>query len=98
MTEVLPYARIGRIPSPTVRHPAAPPDGISAQAVAGTEAAELGASGVRMVAELTGVADDTIRRGSAFDALIEPVTLGDPMSALRWTSTSTRKLTAELRA
>ena len=35
---------------------------------------------------------------AAFDALIDPVTLGDPMSALRWTSKSIRKLTAELRA
>ncbi len=97
----------------------------------GAEAAELGGGGVRVVAGLTGVADDTVRRGrteaqapvevvpgrsrkpgggrkraethdeglaSAFDALIEPVTLGDPMSALRWTSKSIRKITAELRA
>lgn len=35
---------------------------------------------------------------AAFESLIEPVTLGDPMSPLRWTSKSIRKLTAELRA
>lgn len=33
-----------------------------------------------------------------FDALIEPATLGDPMSTLRWTSKSIRTLTRELRA
>lgn len=96
----------------------------------GAEAAELGVGGVPVVARLTGVAADTVRRGrteaqapvevapgrsrkpgggrkraeahdedliTAFDALIDPVTLGDPMSALRWTSKSIRKLTAELR-
>ena len=96
----------------------------------GAEAAELGGGGVLVVARLTGVAADTVRRGrteaqatvevapgrsrkpgggrkraeahdedlsAAFDALIDPVTLGDPMSALRWTSKSIRKLTAELR-
>jgi hypothetical protein len=31
------------------------------------------------------------------ESLIEPVTLGDPMSPLRWTSKSTRKLAQELR-
>ena len=30
--------------------------------------------------------------------LLEPVTRGDPMSHLRWTSKSTRKLAAELEA
>ena len=34
---------------------------------------------------------------AAFDALIDPVTRGDPMSPLRWTSKSIRALTAGLR-
>lgn len=34
---------------------------------------------------------------AAFESLIDPVTRGDPMSPLRWTSKSIRKLTAELR-
>jgi hypothetical protein len=33
---------------------------------------------------------------AALDALVEPTTRGDPMSPLRWTSTSTRHLAAEL--
>jgi len=33
----------------------------------------------------------------ALDSLIDPVTRGDPMSPLRWTCKSTRKLAAELR-
>ena len=96
----------------------------------GAEAAELGSGGVGVVAEATGVAADTVRRGrteaqarvdvgagrsrkpgggrkraethdedlvAAFESLIDPVTRGDPMSALRWTSKSIRKLTGELR-
>ena len=35
---------------------------------------------------------------SELDALINPVTRGDPESALRWTSKSTQKLAQELRA
>ena len=34
---------------------------------------------------------------AAFDALIDPATRGDPMSALRWTSKSIRALTSALR-
>ena len=96
----------------------------------GAEAAELGPSGVAVVAEATGVAADTVRRGrteadegfgpgtgrsrragggrkraeshdeelvAAFESLIDPVTRGDPMSPLRWTSKSIRALTAALR-
>jgi len=36
--------------------------------------------------------------GAALNALVEPATRGDPMSPLRWTCKSTRKLAAELRA
>ena len=96
----------------------------------GAEAAELGPGGVAVVAEATGVAADTVRRGrkeaeegvgpgagrsrragggrkraeshdaglvAAFESLIDPVTRGDPMSPLRWTSKSIRALTAALR-
>ncbi len=96
----------------------------------GAEAAELGPSGVAIVAEATGVAADTVRRGrkeaddgtdpgagrsrrpgggrkraeahdeglvESFESLIEPVTRGDPMSPLRWTSKSIRALTRALR-
>jgi len=96
----------------------------------GAEAAELGAGGVAVVAEATGVAADTVRRGrkeaeagihpgagrsrrpgggrkraeahdeelvAAFESLIDPVTRGDPMSPLRWTSKSIRALTRALR-
>ena len=96
----------------------------------GAEAAELGPSGVAVVAEATGVTADTVRRGrkeadggigpgagrsrragggrkraeshdeelvAAFESLIDPVTRGDPMSPLRWTSKSIRALTAALR-
>ena len=95
----------------------------------GAEAAELGASGVTVVAAAAGVAPDTVRRGraeaqgidaasvvksrrpgggrkraeehdgelmAALEALIDPVTRGDPMSPLRWTSKSTRTLAAAL--
>jgi hypothetical protein len=34
---------------------------------------------------------------SALDALVEPTTRGDPMSALRWTCKSTHRLAEELR-
>ncbi|WP_455566909.1 ISAzo13 family transposase [Rhodococcus koreensis] len=96
----------------------------------GAEAAELGSGGVAIVAEATGVAADTVRRGrkeagngkapspgrsrrpgggrkraeahdkglvESFESLIDPVTRGDPMSPLRWTSKSIRALTAALR-
>lgn len=96
----------------------------------GAEAAELGPGGVAVVAQATGVAADTVRRGrkeadtgigpgagrsrrpgggrkraeshdaglvAAFESLIDPVTRGDPMSPLRWTSKSIRALTAALR-
>ena len=95
----------------------------------GAEAAELGSGGVAVVAEATGVAADTVRRGrkeadagispgagrsrragggrkraevhdetlvAAFESLIDPVTRGDPMSPLRWTSKSIRALTRAL--
>ncbi len=39
--------------------------------------------------------DPTLRRD--LEALIEPVSLGDPESALRWTTKSVRRLAAELR-
>ena len=39
--------------------------------------------------------DDSL--AADFDALIDPVTRGDPMSPLRWTSKSIRTLTGELR-
>jgi len=32
------------------------------------------------------------------DALVDPVTRGDPVSALRWTTKSTKKLAGELAA
>jgi hypothetical protein len=96
----------------------------------GAEAAELGPGGVAVVAEATGVAADTVRRGrkeagegtapppgrsrrpgggrkraehhdedlvASFESLIDPVTRGDPMSPLRWTSKSIRALTRALR-
>ena len=88
----------------------------------GAEAAELGLGGVAIVAEATGVAADTVRRGraqaagtqvpapgrlrrpggceraqardseltAALEALVDPVTRGDPMSPLRWTCKSTQ--------
>ena len=95
----------------------------------GAEAAELGPGGVAVVAEATGVAADTVRRGreeacggqapgpgrsrrpgggrkraeardgqlvAALEALIDPVTRGDPMSPLRWTCKSTRALARAL--
>ncbi len=34
--------------------------------------------------------------GAALDALVDPVTRGDPESALRWTTKSTAKLAGEL--
>jgi Rhodopirellula transposase DDE domain len=94
------------------------------------EARALGYGGVRFVAAVTKVAEDTIsdgvkelsgevplaagvrRRGAgrkraeeidpelpaALDALVEPVTRGDPESPLRWTAKSLRTLSAELAA
>ena len=95
----------------------------------GAEAAELGPGGVAIVAEATGVAVDTVRRGraeaagaqvpapgrsrrpgggrkraeahdgdlvTALEALVDPVTRGDPMSPLRWTCKSTRTLARAL--
>jgi hypothetical protein len=35
---------------------------------------------------------------AALEAMVDPDTRGDPMSALRWTSKSTRTLAAELTA
>ena len=35
---------------------------------------------------------------TALEALVDPVTRGDPMSPLRWTSKSTRKLAEEMAA
>jgi hypothetical protein len=35
---------------------------------------------------------------TALEALVDPVTRGDPMSPSRWTSTSTRKLAREMAA
>ena len=98
----------------------------------GAEARVLGAGGVRIVAQATGVSPTVVRRGRdeldagerdlpalghsrrpgggrkraeehdegltrALDALIEPTTRGDPMSALRWTTLSTRTLASALR-
>src|SRR5882762_357376 len=40
--------------------------------------------------------DETLLRD--LEALVEPVTRGDPQSPLRWTSKSTRKLAEELNA
>jgi DDE family transposase len=95
----------------------------------GAEAAELGPGGVAIVAEATGVAADTVRRGraeaagaqvrapgrsrrpgggrkraeahdgeliAALEALVDPMTRGDPMSPLRWTCKSTRTLARAL--
>ena len=95
----------------------------------GAEAAELGPGGVAVVAGLTGVAADTVRRGraeagrgeapapgrsrrpgggrrraeahddglvAALEALVDPVSRGDPMSPLRWTCKSTRALARAL--
>jgi len=42
------------------------------------------------------VTDPTLRE--ALDALVDPVTRGDPVSALRWTTKSTKKLAGELAA
>lgn len=96
---------------------------------AAVEARSLGWGGLTAVAEATGMAQSTIRRGidelkegesiadgyqrrpgggrkkaeerdsQVFDALnrlVEPDTLGDPQSPLRWTTKSTRTLSGEL--
>jgi transposase len=93
------------------------------------EARSLGWGGVAAVAEATGVAESTIRRGlkelesgstlpegyqrrpgggrknaeaddlglvDTLNKLVEPSTLGDPQSPLRWTTKSTRNLAMEL--
>ncbi len=93
------------------------------------EARSLGWGGVTAVAEATGIAESTIRRGlrdletanalpegyqrrsgggrknakecdprlvDALNELVEPSTLGDPQSSLRWTTKSTRNLAMEL--
>jgi hypothetical protein len=96
---------------------------------AAVEARSIRWGGLVQVAEATGLARTTIRRGladldrpaddgprrvrgpgggrksagerdpkllKALDALIEPTTRGDPMSPLRWTCKSTRRLATEL--
>lgn len=97
---------------------------------AGAEADALGAGGIAIVEEATGMSRTTIRVGRdelragvaagdvvkvrragggrpsieqttpqiipALEALVDPVTRGDPQSPLRWTSKSTRKLAEEL--
>ena len=96
---------------------------------AAVEARSLGWGGVTAVAEATGIAESTIRRGlrdlnadravaegfqrrlgggrkraaecdarlvEALNKLVEPSTLGDPQSPLRWTTRSTRNLAREL--
>jgi hypothetical protein len=103
--------------------------GVCASVVVGGPGRGVGVGGVAIVAEATGVAADTVRRGrreadsgvdpgagrsrrpgagrkraedldeglkASFDALIDPVTRGDPMSPLRWTSKSIRALTRAL--
>src|SRR6266568_3830595 len=44
------------------------------------------------------IEDTTPEIVGALEALVDPVTRGDPESPLRWTSKSTRKLADELRA
>ena len=96
---------------------------------AAVEARSLGWGGVTVVAEATGIAESTIRRGlkdletrntlpegsqrrsgggrkkaeesnlrlvATLNKLVEPSTLGDPQSPLRWTTKSTRTLAIEL--
>jgi transposase len=96
----------------------------------GSEARELGASGVGIVADAVGVSPDTVRRGrtelddprplpvgrsrhpgggrkraedhdpelpTALDTLVEPESRGDPMTPLRWTAKSLRRLAEQLR-
>lgn len=96
---------------------------------AAVEARSLGWGGVTVVAEATGIAESTIRRGleeletrntlpegyqrrsgggrkkaeesdlrlvDTLNKLVEPSTLGDPQSPLRWTTKSTRTLAIEL--
>jgi len=96
---------------------------------AAVEARSLGWGGVTVVAEATGMAESTIRRGlrelenggtlatghqrrsgggrkkaaecdcglvDALNKLVEPSTLGDPQSPLRWTTKSTRSLARQL--
>jgi hypothetical protein len=67
----------------------------------------LGHGGVTRVAELAGSTRPTVRRGmaeadpgllAALDALVDPVTRGDPESPLRWTTRSTRQLADALTA
>ncbi len=100
--------------------------------VAAAEAQAVGRGGVTLVAEVTGIARSTLRRGldelatpahaasaervrrpgggrkpltvqdptllADLEALVDPVTRGDPESPLRWTSKSLEKLAATLRA
>lgn len=96
---------------------------------AAVEARSLGWGGLAVVAEATGLAESTIRRGlrelecgssvpegfqrkagggrkkteecdpelvGSLSGLLEPNTLGDPQSPLRWTTKSTRSLSTEL--
>src|SRR5664279_5716374 len=73
----------------------------------GAEAQEFGRGGIKVVAAATGVHPDTIARGVRelageaesdpglllqLKAFVDPVTRGDPMSLLVWTTKSTRNL------
>jgi len=75
----------------------------------GAEAKVLGRGGIKVVAAAVqahpvrrpgggrpsaAVTDPTL--WEALDALVDPVTRGDPVSALRWTTKSTKKLAGEL--
>src|SRR5215218_8544430 len=77
--------------------------------LAGAQARALGRGGVTTVARASGMSRSTVRIGTteidqgpgllaALDALVEPTARGDPMSPLRWTCKSTRKLADELTA
>ena len=101
------------------------------RAVAAAEARALGRGGVTLLAQVTGLARSTVRRGIVeleapdtaapgtrvrrrgggrkpltahdptllrdLEALVDPVTRGDPESPLRWTSKSVAKLAVALR-
>src|SRR5215217_766820 len=59
----------------------------------GAEARSLGHGGIRAVARAAGVSETMVRKG--VDE-VKPGARGDPMSPLRWTTKSTRKLADEL--
>jgi transposase len=67
------------------------PGGRARAAGAGTRLRQAGGGRKRLVDK-----DETLLRD--LEALVEPVTRGDPQSPLRWTSKSTRKLAEELQA